>query len=111
MYTLVTWLCRAAVGIGNRIWGNETVMTFLKTGVYKYWVPLGGVIHYEVPPQLSIHPIQLPPSCVVCLQSKTEGTTTSFRIVFSENVTFVAPKDVRSWLVFVSVGSGWQAWL
>ncbi|CAL8471442.1 g10984 [Coccomyxa elongata] len=40
---------RAAVGIGNRIWGNETVMTFLKTGIYKYWVPLGGVIHYEDP--------------------------------------------------------------
>lgn len=53
MYTLVAWLCRAAVGIGNRIWGNETVMTFLKTGIYNYWVPLGGVIHYEVPLQLS----------------------------------------------------------
>ena len=39
---------RAAVGIGNRIWGNETVMTFLKTGVFNYWVPLGGVIHWEV---------------------------------------------------------------
>lgn len=45
---------RAAVGIGNRIWGNETVMTFLKTGVFNYWVPLGGVIHWEVLPLSSL---------------------------------------------------------
>lgn len=36
------------MAFGNRVWGNETVMTFLKTGVYNYWVPLGGVIHWEV---------------------------------------------------------------
>jgi hypothetical protein len=39
---------RAAVAFGNRVWGNETVMTYLKTGVYDYWVPLGGHIRYEV---------------------------------------------------------------
>lgn len=42
------------MGIGNRIWGNETVMTFLKTGVFNYWVPLGGVIHWEVLPLSSL---------------------------------------------------------
>lgn len=53
---------RAAVGIGNRVWGNETVMTFLKTGIFNYWVPLGGVIHWEVLPCSSlVHlPILLP---------------------------------------------------
>ena len=44
--------CRLAVGIGNRVWGNETVMTYLKTGLYRYWVPPVGRIKWQVPPGL-----------------------------------------------------------
>ena len=33
---------------GNRIWGNHTVMTYLKTGVFDYWVPVGRPVHWEV---------------------------------------------------------------
>ena len=39
---------RLAVGIGNRVWGNETVMTYLKTGLYRYWVPPAGRIKWKV---------------------------------------------------------------
>ena len=41
-------MCRAAVGFGNRAWGNETVMTYLKTGVFNYSVPTGRPVHWEV---------------------------------------------------------------
>ena len=41
-------MCRAAVGFGNRAWGNETVMTYLKTGVFNYSVPTGRAVHWEV---------------------------------------------------------------
>ena len=40
--------CRAAVAFGNRVWGNETIMRFLKTGVFHHWVPVGKAVHYEV---------------------------------------------------------------
>ncbi|CAL5224317.1 g6984 [Coccomyxa viridis] len=40
---------RAAVKFGNRIWGNHTVMTYLKTGVFDYWVPVGRPVHWEDP--------------------------------------------------------------
>ena len=33
---------------GNKIWGNHTVMTYLKTGVFDYWVPVGRPVHWEV---------------------------------------------------------------
>ena len=39
---------RAAVGVGNRVWGNHTVMEYLKTGVFDYWVPVGHSVHWEV---------------------------------------------------------------
>lgn len=39
---------RAAVKFGNKIWGNHTVMTYLKTGVFDYWVPVGRPVHWEV---------------------------------------------------------------
>lgn len=35
------------MAFGNRVWGNETVLTYLKTGEYNYWVPLGRKIHYK----------------------------------------------------------------
>ncbi len=41
-------LCRASVAFGNRVWGNETIMGFLKTGVFHHWVPIGRAIHHEV---------------------------------------------------------------
>ena len=41
-------MCRAAVGFGNRAWGNETVMTYLKTGVFDYSVVAGRSVHWEV---------------------------------------------------------------
>ena len=36
------------MGVGNRVWGNHTVMTYLKTGVFDYWVPVGHSVHWEV---------------------------------------------------------------
>ena len=36
------------MGFGNRVWGNETVMNYLKTGVFNYWVPTGSDVHWEV---------------------------------------------------------------
>ena len=50
--TILDCGCRAAVGFGNRIWGNQTVMTYLKTGVFNYWVPAGSPVHWEVSPRL-----------------------------------------------------------
>ncbi len=46
-------LSRAAVKFGNKIWGNHTVMTYLKTGVFDYWVPVGRPVHWEVSAALS----------------------------------------------------------
>ena len=37
------------MGFGNRVWGNETVMTYLKTGLFRYWVPTGRKIVWEDP--------------------------------------------------------------
>ncbi len=34
--------------MGNRVWGNETVMTYLKTGLYRYWLPPAGRIKWKV---------------------------------------------------------------
>ena len=44
------WRCgyRLAVGFGNRVWGNETVMTYLKMGLYRYWLPPAGRIKWKV---------------------------------------------------------------
>ena len=36
------------MAFGNRVWGNETIMRFLKTGVFHHWVPVGRPVHYEV---------------------------------------------------------------
>ena len=33
---------------GNRVWGNETVMTYLKTGLFRYWLPPVGRIKWQV---------------------------------------------------------------
>jgi hypothetical protein len=38
---------RLAVACGNRVWGNETVMTYLKTGLYRYWLPPAGRIKWQ----------------------------------------------------------------
>ena len=42
-------LPRWSVRMANRIWGNETVMNFLKTGVFHHRPPFTPAIHFEDP--------------------------------------------------------------
>lgn len=41
--------CRLAIAFSNRIWGNETVMNYLKTGTFHHWLPIGRACHWEDP--------------------------------------------------------------
>ena len=36
------------VAFGNRMWGNEVVMTYLKTGEYRHWAPINNVTRWTV---------------------------------------------------------------
>jgi beta-glucosidase/6-phospho-beta-glucosidase/beta-galactosidase len=38
---------KAACAFGNRVWGNETIMRFLKTGVFHHWVPVGKAVRFD----------------------------------------------------------------
>lgn len=40
---------RATIRLSNRIWGNESVMNYLKHGVFHHFVPLQRAIHWEDP--------------------------------------------------------------
>ena len=41
-------MCRATIRLSNRIWGNESVMNYLKHGVFHHFIPLQHAIHWEV---------------------------------------------------------------
>ncbi|KAL3135656.1 hypothetical protein ABBQ38_006135 [Trebouxia sp. C0009 RCD-2024] len=45
MYAHVRAACRA----GNRVWGNETVMRYLKEGVFHHWLPPCRHLHWRDP--------------------------------------------------------------
>ncbi|KAK9840609.1 hypothetical protein WJX81_004313 [Elliptochloris bilobata] len=40
---------KAAVAFGNRMWGNEVVMTYLRTGEYRHWAPINKVTRWTDP--------------------------------------------------------------
>ena len=40
---------RAVLKACNRIWGNEVVMEYLKTGTFHAWSPFGSDIRYQDP--------------------------------------------------------------
>ena len=46
--SLDTLPCRLMTKLVNRLWGNGSLMQYLKTGVYTYKTPFGRV-HYEDP--------------------------------------------------------------
>ena len=39
---------RAMVAFGNRLWGNEVVMTYLRTGEFRHWAPIRKVTRWTV---------------------------------------------------------------
>ena len=41
--------CRLAISFANRVWGNETVMNYLKTGTFHHWLPIGRACHWDDP--------------------------------------------------------------
>lgn len=43
-------MCRAAVAFGNRMWGNEVVMNYLRTGEYRHWAPIAKVTRWTARP-------------------------------------------------------------
>ena len=49
-------VCRAAVAFGNRMWGNEVVMNYLRTGEYRHWAPVNKVTRWTVIPALASSP-------------------------------------------------------
>jgi beta-glucosidase/6-phospho-beta-glucosidase/beta-galactosidase len=40
---------KAAVAVGNNLWGNETVMNYLKIGTFFQWVPIGRRVKWKDP--------------------------------------------------------------
>ena len=47
--TTVVSACRAVLKASNRIWGNEVVMNYLKTGHYQAWIPYARDITFQEP--------------------------------------------------------------
>ncbi len=45
---LTTSARRAMVAFGNRLWGNEVVMTYLRTGEFRHWAPIRKVTRWTV---------------------------------------------------------------
>ena len=38
------------MAFGNRMWGNEVVMNYLRTGEYRHWAPVNKVTRWTVSP-------------------------------------------------------------
>ena len=41
--------CRWSVRMANRIWGNETVYNYLKSGIFHHEPPFTKAMHWEDP--------------------------------------------------------------
>ena len=41
------------MAFGNRMWGNEVVMNYLRTGEYRHWAPVNKVTRWTVSPALA----------------------------------------------------------
>ena len=44
------------MAFGNRMWGNEVVMNYLRTGEYRHWAPVNKVTRWTVIPALASRP-------------------------------------------------------